>query len=134
MSTFTIHPYSLRTRSGKTEANTARAATSTADQDMKDQNSPRPVARRLSSDVVSSQKTLHAYRGGQESVADPSDKGNSPSGDLDATKRSGDQGDPTPDQDLSRWIKDHLNKVRRSHTGLSSLTFSRTTLLGRPIG
>jgi len=82
MSTFTIHPYSLRTRSGKTEAKTARAATSTVDQDMKDRNSPSPVARRLSSDVVSGQKALLTYWGGQESVADPSDEGKSPSGDL----------------------------------------------------
>ena len=112
MSTF---KYSLRARTGKTESKTVLAATSTADQDIEDRNSPSPVARRLFSDVVSGQKSP-TPRGGPESVVNPSDEGDSPFADLDATKRSDDQDDPTPDQGLNRWITDHPNIVRRSRS------------------
>src|SRR5258708_16560295 len=116
MSTF---KFSLRARTGKTEAKIAPAATSTADQDIADRNSPSPVARRLFSDVVSGQKTPIS-RGDQESVANPSDEGDSPFADFDATKRSDDQDDPTPDPGLNRWISDNPNTVRQSRS-LSSL-------------
>lgn len=66
---------------------TTLVATSTADQEIVDQNSPSPVACHLFSNAVTGQKTPTSW-GDQESMAGPSNKGDSPFADFDATKRS----------------------------------------------
>ena len=124
MSTLTVHPYALRTRTGKAEAIIASVAASTSEQDVQDRNSPSPVSRRLFSDVVIGQNTP-ALRGGHEIIENASDEGETFE-DLDATRGSDDQEDHTPDQNLNRWTADNPNLIRRTRS------FSNTGGINNP--
>ena len=107
MSSFTTRTYSSCAQFGKAQAKVALAAR-TSDQDSPDQNDPSPDAR-LVSDAAVGHKTPR-LRGGHESVGNSSEGGESPK-DLDA-KRSDDQEDQTPDQNLNCWTTDNPNMIR----------------------
>lgn len=117
-STNQMHSYSLHARTSKQESKNVSAAAGISDQEIPDQNDPRPVSRRLFSDVVSGNKTLK-LRGGHDDASDISEEENNFQ-DLGTTQRSDDLEDLTPDQGLNHWETAHPNFIRRSHS-LSSL-------------
>ncbi|KIM42784.1 hypothetical protein M413DRAFT_408828 [Hebeloma cylindrosporum] len=118
-STNPMHPYSLRARISKMEAKIAPATASIPDQEISDPNDPSPVPRRLFSDVVSGNNKTLQFQGDHDLASNISAEEDNLQ-DLGTTRRSDDQEDQTPDQNLNRWTVNNPNTLRKSRS-LSSL-------------
>jgi len=120
MSTITnpLHSYFLRARTGKPETKVVPAAGSISDQEISDQNDSNPVSHRLFSDVVSGNTPLK-LRGGHDNPNNISEEEQNLQT-FELTKRSEDQENLTPDQNIDHWTTINPNRKRRSQS-LSSL-------------
>ena len=132
MTTPTVHPYSLRARTGKAVAMKSPADAAS----VSDHEDPNPsttlstglTTHRRYSDVVLGQFTSPAPKGGQSLADKPSDEG-SAFEDLVTSADKGNASDeqpPAPDRNLTRWVQDNPNTKRttvytRENRSLDSL-------------